>query len=232
MEKSFFKIFFSKTKEKQWLDSLGEKGYLLVKIKDSKYYFECSEEHSYSYSIENLGVSHESDVGIEYISKYSENGVDFLFEKGTWSYFVSVDNAISVTADVYKKNSDVYLWRMIYLGFFAVVFAVVLGYQLFATDFLVNIGHESDGAVAYVVEENVFDKIENAVLKVLNNSYFVPFRVIFGSNDASVVIALVLPAVVILGILFAFNVDEYIVNRNLFKSLASEKGDTDAQQAI
>ncbi len=232
MQETFFKVFFSKTKEKQWLDSLGEKGYLLQKIKDSKYYFEKSEEHTYRYSIENLGVSPQSEEGIEYISNYKENGIDFLFEKGTWCYFASADSKIEISASVYKKNNEVYMWRMIYLGFFAVVFAVVLGYQLFATDFLVNIGHVSDGGVAYIPEESFLDKIQNAVFKVLNRTYFLPFRVIFGLNDASVVIALVLPAVIILGLLFAFNLDEYLNNRHIQKELSDVKGENDAQQTI
>ncbi len=242
MQETFFKVFFSKTKEKKWLDDMGENGYLLTKIKDSKYYFEHSEEHTYSYSIENLGVPPESEKGIEYISSYKEKNVDFIFKKGTWSYFVSADSEIEIDPSVYKRNNEVYFWRMVYLAFFAIAFAVVFGYQLFATDFLVNIGHKSDGGVAYIPEESYLDIIQNAVFKVLNRTYFVPFRVIFGLNDASVVISLVLPAVIILGLLFAFNLDEYLnvkqCQRKNIKikeiSMESLKGDTetDAKQAI
>lgn len=232
MQETFFKVFFSKTKEKKWLDSLGEKGYLLTKIKDSKYYFELSEEHTYSYSIESLGVPSQSETGTEYISSYKEKGIDFVLEKGTWTYFVATDSEIEIDASVYKKNNEVYRWRMIYLCFFAIAFAVVLGYQLFATDFLVNIGHKSDGGVAYVPEESYLDKFQNAVFKVLNKTYFVPFRLIFGLNDASVVIALVLPAVIILGLLFAFNLDEYLNNKQCQKNRTVMKGDSDAQQAV
>ncbi len=229
MQTSFFKIFFSKTKEKNWLDKLGKQGYLLTEIKDSKYYFEHSEEHTYTYSIENLGASSESEIGMEYISSYKEKNVDFVLEKGTWSYFVSIDNEFIIEPSVYKKNNEVYIWRMLYLGFFAIASAVVFGYQLFATDFLVNIGHKSDGGLAYVPEESRLDAFQNACFKVLNQTYFIPFRLIFGLNDASVVISLVLPAMIILGVLFVFNLDEYLNNRSFYKNKVSKEVVSDAQ---
>ncbi len=230
MQETFYKIFFSKVNEKAWLNHMGSMGYKLLKIKDSKYYFEVSDEHKYFYSIENIGCSPKSNVALEYIDKYSSQNVNFALSKGNWMYFLSEDYDFAISSSVYKKNNDVYFWRLIYLGFFAIAFAVVLGYQLFATDFLSKIGHISDGKVAAIPVESIFDSLQNSFFKLLNNSYFVPFRMIFGYNDASVVIALVLPVVIICSILFSLNLDEYLNNRNLIRQKSNdEKEEANAQ---
>ena len=70
MYKSIFKVFFSKDKEVKWLNKLGQEGYLLNSVSDSKYYFVINEEEKYYYSIENLDCSPRSEKAVQYFKSW------------------------------------------------------------------------------------------------------------------------------------------------------------------
>ncbi len=233
MDKSYFKIFFSKIKERKWLDKMGDDGYRLTKIKDSKYFFSHSDEHKYKYSIEFLDTSPQSECAEEYYIELEKDGIKPILTSGNWVYFIKSNGNIVHTADVYKKNGIFYLWRSIYLLFFAVFGAIVCGYQAYAAKFLPYMGHTSDGKLSLLeikdsesvlVEMlNIVKNWVNNIFEFLNGGYFGIFRNFFGNTDAAVVIALILPIVIILTVLFALNFDQYLEYRSLIPNKSTIK---------
>ncbi len=225
MDKSYFKIFFSKIKERKWLDEMGDEGYLLTKIKDSKYYFSHSDERKYKYSIEFLDMPPQSQKAEEYYIELEKSGIKPILTSGNWVYFVKSNGNIVHTANVYKKNGNFYLWRSIYLLFFAVFGAIVCGYQAYASKFLPYMGHTSDGKLALLEIKdsesvliemlNIVKNWANKLFEILNNGYLGIFRNIFGDTDAAVAFGLILPIVIVLTVLFALNLDQYLEYRSL-----------------
>lgn len=248
MNKSFFKVFFSKIKERQWLNKLGEEGYLLEKISDSKYYFVHVTDKVFKYSIEYLDCALNSDEAERYIADYKEINVVPVVTSGNWVYFVSETSDIKITEQICKKNSVPYFWRSLYLIFFSVCGAVFSGYHMFAIDYLERFGHVSDGRLDHfeidssgTAADKVFDLISSVINKavdLINNSYLHFTTSIFGANDAVVVLSFLVPVVVILLIIAAFNIDEYISYRSLIKNIKGEdtcetcEVENDEKQAI
>lgn len=221
MSKSYFKIYFSKIKETKWLNQLGQSGLLLEKISDSKYIFSENKNKKYYYSIEYFDCNPESEDAVSVFREYKEKGIFPIVTSGNWVYLVSETSAIAQSKLVSKKNSIPYFWRAFYTLFFAICGAVVCGYQFFAVSFLDKISHLSDGVLNHLNFESsgtAFDKILALVVKpvnlfidLLNNSYLSFITKIFGENDAIVVIALLLPIVIALTALGAYNLSEYFM---------------------
>lgn len=228
MQKKCLKVFFSKLKECAWLNKMGASGYRLVKISDSKYVFEHSEEHKYYYSVEYLDNSPQSDTAIEYYESRKEEGIQPVIIAGNWVYFLREDNKIECDPEVYKQNSIFYLPRVLYLFFFALVGCLVNGYQFYCIGYLDKIGHISDELVITPqgIEDakTIFDTILNSAKNLLNhlinlaNGYFKIWFGIFGENDAIAVISVILPITIVLIVLACFNLDEYLKHRKLYKS--------------
>ncbi len=238
MEKVIFKIFFSKSKECNWLNSLGKQGYLLSKISDSRYFFSVSENKVYSYSIEYLNSSPNSEDSEEYMLKQKENGIYPIITGKNWMYFASETTIIEPSADVYKKNSIFYFWRWLYSLLFSVLGALVCGYQAFASRFIIDTGHTGTGHIKISeVEGNSFGdviaKAWNQILRFIDNTYLKMFRNIFGGSDAVFVLAVAVPVVILSVTYFTFNFDEYLIQRKMAKNHVSRrsviKGDENAK---
>lgn len=234
MASSFFKIFLSKEKENKWLNSMGEKGYKLVGLRDSKYTFELVEGETFSYSIEYLGFSPKSEKAIEYYDIRALNGIIPVLAVGSWVYFIKANDTIKVTADVYKKNSVCYFWRAFYMLFFGVCSAALCGYQAFSIRFLQHVGYEGNGLITTTYEMsqksgilykvlNVLRTVMNFVYKLLN-AYFKLWTKRFGNSDAVAVIAIFAPIAAILLIWGAIELCKYVSYRKLSKAAA---GSTD-----
>lgn len=223
MEQSVFKIFFSKKKETEWLNSMGNNGYCLSHINDSKYVF-IRKEHCCFYSIEYLNCSPESEEAIAYYKQREAQGVYPVVSSGNWVYFVSDDKPIDVTSESYKKNSAFYFWRVFYLMFFALCGAVVCGYQAFSVGYLERIGHEGNGQIREVLDVTGENSVLNALKTVGNylidfiNRYFKLWTNIFGESDAVAVISVVAPVTLALLIIAGFNLNEYLIYRGLSKT--------------
>lgn len=254
MEKSMYKFFFSRIKEVEWLNTMGSKGYLLTEINDSKYFFEKNEENEdkYYYSIEYLEGSPQSDSSVEYYKSREGLGVKPLISAGNWVYFVRQNEPINVSDDTYKGNSLVYLRRTIYLLFFALCGAILTGYHIYAAKFIEGIGLAGDGRItkklARVDSGDFFDKVLNGLKNIVNfifkmiNNYFDFWTDIFGKNEAVAVLSVVIPVTLILIVIAAFNIDEYLKQRCLFKksgvvsdeeiNINSNEEGNDAEQAV
>ncbi len=238
METTFFKVFFSKKKECDWLNTLGEKGFLLEKINDSKYYFEQDSEHKFYYSIENLEGSPESDTSLEYFKSRTDEGIEPIISHGNWIYFVCKDKPIALTPSASKNNARFYLWKSIYQFFFAICGAVLCGYQLFAAEMLERLGQQGDGLITDKFSLSSGAGVASAVLNIFKRvaNYFVDFinqylklwSKIFGENDAFAVIAIVLPIVIILTVVGSLNFSEYFS----FKSVHSQNSEDTIENII
>ncbi len=240
MATSFFKFFLSKEKEKLWLNSMGEKGYKLVGLNDSKYLFELSDEHTYSYSIEHMGCSPRSENAVEYFDSLKVDGIVPVLSSGYWVYFVKEDGVINTTSQAYKKNSMCYFWRALYLLFFGMCGSIVCGYHAFAINFLSKSGYEGKGFIDKTYQmstkTDILHKVLNLLRKSVNflyeflNKYFKLWTKEFGNSDAVAVISIVAPITVILLIFGAIQLEKYISYRKLSKSAAkSLKSETCAE---
>lgn len=233
MQKSCFKVFFSKLKERAWLNKMGSSGYRLVKISDSKYTFEHSEEHKYYYSVEYFDYSPQSDAAIEYYESRKEEGIQPVIIAGNWVYFLREDAEIEADPEVYKNNAVFYLTRTLYLFFFSLVGCLINGYQFYCIGYLDKVGHLSDATVISPKEienaKSLLDKVLNSAKGLLNlmigwaNRYFKIWFDIFGENDAIAVISVVLPITVVLIIIACFNFDEYLKHKKLSKKKQSDE---------
>lgn len=215
MEKSYFKVFFSKYKECDWLNRMGEKGYFLTKISDSRYYFKCSDEHKYKYSIEYLNVSAKSDEAISYYDSRRNYGVFPFISSDNWVYFYVEDGNIEDSLSIHQKNAVFYFWRSLYLFFFTLVSAVLCGYHYFAGDFIKRAGHSGNGSFGLLEVKgtsflDTLKSLWNNVLEFINNTYLKLFALIFGENDSSIVLAFLIPVVIVLTVLFALNLNEFV----------------------
>lgn len=230
MKSSYFRIFLSKISERKWLDSRGAEGLLLESVNDSRYKFTKSEEHTYSYSIEHIGVAPESDAAKEYYESLQDKGMKPVLSGGQWVYFVKEDGEITHTAEKYRKNAKPYLSRSLYYLGFALVFAVVCGYQFYAINMLKSIGHTPSadiiGKIALVKGTGFFDKLLNVLIEIVNfligiaNRYFKLWQGLLGRSDASAVLAVLLPVTFVLTVLFGKNIYEYFANRKEAKAAA------------
>ncbi len=250
MKTSFFKIFFSKRSEEQWLNAMGEKGYALTEIKDSQYSFTLSDKDKYTYSIQYLDCSPKSEDAVNYFKSLEKDHIKPLVSSGNWVYFAKSNGTITPSSEVYRKNAVPYFWRALYLLFFAVCGAIVCGYQAFSIGYLERIGHTGKGMIekTYEISQkggfynkllNVVKHIGNALFKTLNE-YFKLWTSIFGESDAIAVISIVAPITIVLLILGALNLERYFTYRSLRKKtmiqesspLEETGGDIDAEQNI
>ena len=229
MQKSFFKVFFSKIKENEWLNTLGKSGFLLEKISDSKYYFSQNEGTVYNYSVELLDCPIKSEEAEKYFDKRRDENIRPIITSGRWVYFVAENKDIEITAEIYRKNSIKYFWRTLYLLFFAIVGAVVCGYQVFAIDYLERAGYTGNGLIDKLSVgssgtsfDNVLDAIltpVNYVIDFLNENIMIWLGETFGQSDAVVILVFLIPIVTALFVVSAFNLDEYINYRILIKNI-------------
>lgn len=220
MEKKLFKIFFSKEKELKWLNELGQKGYLLSSINDSKYTFNVYDGKEYYYSLEYLEYSPRSTSATDYYNSRMDDGVIPLLSSGNWVYFAKEGGEIASDAEIYKKNSRFYLWRIIYLSFFAFCGAVLCGYHAFAIGYLKKIGHVGNGQIREMLEitdkGSFLEGLLNALKSFANfflsliNKYIAIWTKAFGESDAMAVISFAVPITLIVLIVLAFNIDEFI----------------------
>ena len=234
MENSCFKIFISKNKECLWLNDMGKRGYKLIKIADSKYYFVHSNNNKYFYSIQHLGFATKSEQAEQYFSELEKNGVFPFLTGGDWTYFYSM-KPIEDTPEVYKKSSNVYFWRSLYLFFFSVVCAIVCGYQAFVGNFIKAAGHSGNGLIRSFEIKGVslLDTLKiwlNGIIEFLNNTYIKLFVNIFGESDASIALAVLIPILIILTVCFAINFNEYLVTKKRFKELIKTNCEVEADE--
>ena len=215
MDKSVFKIFFSKEKENKWLNEMGKLGFLLNSVNDSNYKFTFCEDKVFHYSLENLDCSPRSEEAVEYFKSRESLGVTPILASGNWVYFVSNKSEIECTEEICKKNAAVYFWRTLYLLFFAICGAILCGYHIFMAGYLHTIEQAGNGQIAMLSTDgkiallNVIKTGFNYVLKAIN-AYFRIWTDIFGENDAVAVVAAIIPIVIILLIIATFNLDSYI----------------------
>ncbi len=212
---TYFKVFFSKNEETKWLNTMGEKGYLLNKKKFCRYYFTKNDKQKYAYSVEHLDFPVKSEQGIEYLSMRENNKENFLFKKGSWSYFYAIDKISNLSSNAKKKIANLYLWRSIYLLFFSLFSWVLCGYHMFAVKYIESYGHIGDGSfdIVKINGTTFLDKLKgfwNCVIEFFNNVYFKIFTSVFGNNSVALVMSFLLPAAIILTLLFALNANEYI----------------------
>ncbi len=226
MDKSVFKVFFSKDKENKWLNELGKEGYLLESVNDSKYSFTKHDDKIFYYSIENLDCSPRSNSANEYYKSREDLGVIPILASGNWVYFVSDKSEIECTEEICKKNSRVYFWRTLYLLFFAICGSVLCGYHMFMTGYLQTIEQAGNGQIEMLSTDgniailNLIKSGFNYILKALN-AYFRIWTDIFGKNDAVAVVAAVIPVVIILLVIASFNIDSYITFNKKRKAIKS-----------
>jgi len=229
MKTVFFKIFLSKRSEETWLHSMGEKGYRLTNVSDSKYSFDYTKGSKYFYSIQYLDFSPKSEKADEYYQTLAKSNIIPIVTSGNWVYFFKEDEPINASAEVYQNNAMPYFWRMLYMLFFALCGAVVCGYQAFAIGFLERVGHEGRGLIERTYEIsnepelfnkllNVLKFIGNAFFKMLN-AYFKLWTNVLGESNAVSVIAIVAPITVVLLILAALNFERYFTYCTLSKKL-------------
>ena len=251
MEHSVFKVFFSKIKENDWLNLMGQQGYLLKEINDSKYLFSIDNEKEikYSYSIEYLDFSPNSDKAVAYYQEREHLGIVPLISSGNWVYFVSSECDIEINEEGLTKNAAFYFIRSLYLLFFTLCASILTGYQIFAKSFLEKIGLHGDGRISkLLVKEGTtdfFESLLNGLKSVVNylfkmaNGYFRIWTNIFGNNDAVAVISILIPIIILLLIIATFNLDEYYGYTKLIAKLKVEKsegaiqeGETNEEQEI
>ncbi len=248
MEVAFFKFFLSKRKEMIWLNKLGQSGHLLKKVNDSKYYFEKSDTEKYHYFIEHLKFSPRSDDAEEYFDSLSEINVTPVVYDKNWVYFVSSDEKYEPGRASFMNNANFHLVKLLYYFFFAVCGAVLCGYHAYSIDFLIRIGEAGDGRITKIISLsrssnalyavlNLFKRMCNYLIK-LTNGYFKIWTNIFGEYEPIAVLSVAIPITVLLLIVGAVHLDEYISYRleanKLNKSLSEDKESesNDAEQGI
>lgn len=245
MKRSFFRVFFSKNKEKEWLNKMGKLGYLLVSANDSVYKFEHN-DCEYSYSVEYLNCPPNSVEAEEYFKQQEQKGIQPLLASGNWVYFVSSEIQLTNTPDACKMNARFYFWKSLYFMFFASALAMVCGYQAFAYGYLELIGHEGNGLIREFLSTDstggTFSGLLNVLKSIVNflgeilNSYFSLWTGIFGENDAIMVISIIAPIAFVLYIFAALNINEYLIYRSQLKRLKLNskvlEGEDDAEQAV
>lgn len=220
MEVSYFKVFFSKRKEAIWLNELGEKGYLLKHISDSKYTFEYFEDQKYYYSVEHLDFSPRSERAEEYYKDRLELELKPIITDNNWVYFVRENKPLEYDENVNRNSASYHFWKMIYTVFFSFCGSVLCGYHFYAIGFLERIGQAGDGKIssylsptrstsAFHAALNIVKRVANYMLDALNG-YFKLWTYFLGENDAVAVISIVLPITVILLIISAFHMYEYL----------------------
>ncbi len=210
-----FKVFFSKYEECKWLNSMGAQGFFLNKKSFCRYYFTKNDNVKYTYSVEYLDYPVKSQQGIDDLKERETKGINHLFTRGKWSYFYSTSKAIDLSSASKRKIANLYLWKSIYLLFFTGFSWILWGYQKFAAEYIVRYGHIGDGQFDMLKLEGggFLDSLRtfwNGVLVLFNKSYFRIFTSIFGENSVALVMAFLIPTAVILTVLFALNVSEFI----------------------
>ena len=237
MDKSVFKVFFSKEKENNWLNSLGQQGFLLESIWDSKYIFTKYEDEKFYYSIENLDCSPRSAQANEYFAEREGLGITPLLASGNWVYFVSKNTEIPCTKEICKKNSRVYFWRSLYLLFFAIWASVLCGYHIFMAGYLNIIGQAGEGCIELLSTDGNVEMLNllksgfNYILKAIN-AYFGIWTDIFGKNDAVAIVSAIIPILLIILLFAAFNLDSYICFKQKGKRVSIPESSAENSNAI
>ncbi len=245
MNVSYFRIFFSRMKERSWLDKLGKKGYLLTDIRDNRYYFDINEGNEYFYAVEYLPAPYESNGAAAYIESRRASGSEPVFLNGRWIYFVS-QAEIRFSKENAAPMAKVFGVRAFYTGFFGLIASAVTGYQVYAIDWLNAVGRSfSDQTIKTLTlnGESIADKMLDALKYVLNlfirliNLYFSLWYKLTGITSGGIaVISVIAPIAVILMIFCALNIDEGLLigygtaaKRQPRKTDSTEKEVTDAK---
>ena len=217
MSISYFRIFFSRIRERSWLNKLGKQGLLLNDIRDNRYYFEKNEGGRYFYAVEYLPAPYESEEADKYIEARKASGAEPVFLNGRWIYFVS-ETEIPVTRKTALPSAKVFAVRAFYTGFFGLIAAAVTGYQFYAINWLESVGRNfSEHTIKTLTlnGESIADKMLDALKYVLNlfirlaNLYFSLWYKMTGiTSGAMAGISITAPIALVLMIFCALNVNE------------------------
>lgn len=210
--KTIKKRFFASAKECAWLNELGQNGYLLVGRTENSYTFELTQRVLY-YSVEWLDRAPECEESQLYIADCKNNGIELAATYSLWAYFVSAEPI--VMSDEAKKRVAVrYRNTALWLCLADLVTAILIGYHLSIRPFL--------EANSVVPEAPVLESSSNVFLQLVYRLwygaekifyYFAEFCTgIFGNTKAALTLGILIPLAVVLSVLSALWIREWVRN--------------------
>ncbi len=213
-QKRVKKYFFSSSKEQDWLNAYGQKGYRLVSKKDSRYTFEVEEGKIWYYRVEWLDCSPKSEQIQEYLRSYEDEGVFLTAAFSLWGYFCSEapicakEQGIVRTAKHYR-NVAFLLYAL------DVVTTVLIGYQIAIRSFLET--------QELFIKAPALDKTGNVFMKLLHRipygaqllfyRYTQLWARLFGNTRATAVLSVLIPLAVVLAVVGALWHTEWLKHR-------------------
>lgn len=91
MKKTIYRMYYvwEWEKEEQWLNSMSQEGWQLVKASIGKYRFEQGEPGAYTYRLELLDKNLHSEESTSYVNFLQETGIEMVGKCRNWIYLRS-----------------------------------------------------------------------------------------------------------------------------------------------
>ncbi len=211
--KTIKKRFFSSAKENAWLNVLGQKGYLLVTRTENSYTFDLTQRCLY-YSVEWLDQSPECEESAAYIASYKEKGVELAATYSLWAYFVSL-RPIELSCEAKHRISVRYRNTAFWLCLFDLITTILIGYHLSIRPFL--------EANSVVPQAPVLETSSNLFMQLAYRLWYGAEKIfyfyssfctgIFGKTKAALTLGVLIPLALILSVLCALWIREWIRNK-------------------
>lgn len=221
------KRFFSSIAEREWLESLGEKGYRLVLKKENSYTFELTEQR-WHYCVEWLDCAPDSEDGEAYIASLEEKGIFLAATYSLWAYFIS-EEPIAMQAEAKQRVALRYRNTAFLLFAADAIVAVLIGYHFAIRGFL-EANHVVLEAPTMEASGNV---IINLCRRLVYGAEIILYRYgklcssLFGNTKASLVLGILIPLAFALSVMGALWLAEWLKNRPLAQNISKREDDPD-----
>ena len=210
--KTIKKRFFSSCKECDWLNKLGEQGYLLIGRTENTYTFELTQKTLF-YSVEWLDCAPECEEAVNYFNAYKENGVELTATYSLWAYFVT-SNPITPSDDARRRTAVGYRNTALWLCAADLITAVLVAYQFS------SIPHLEANSVFF--KAPTLESASNSFLQLLYRLWYGAEKLLyfytklcanlFGKTKASLALGILIPLAIVLSVLCALWIGEWIKN--------------------
>ena len=229
--KTIKKRFFSSRKECDWLNKLGGQGYLLIARTENSYTFEQTQKTLF-YSVEWLDCSPECEDAANYIQAYKEIGVGLAATYSLWAYFVS-SAPIEPSADACRRTAVRYRNTALWLCAADLITAVLVAYQFSVIPYL--------QANKVLFKAPTLESASNGFLQLLYRLWYGAEKILyyytklcsnlFGNTKATLALGILIPLAIVLSVLSALWIGEWIKNLPPKTKLTEEENENVCQES-
>ena len=181
-----YKTFYDVEKEEKWLNEQGKKGLLLVDTLPFTYTFDKTHK-KWTYSMEWLDSSPDTEENAEYIKKRSMKNCLYCGKKNCFAYFAAEgDTPPAKSKDAFSAISKRYAKIAVFVSIIAVFLVLLVAYNF--------VWQGRFDGLEYVKDD---EKVVGYTVPYDKDEIVGAFKWVVGKNPASIFLAFLIPITIL-----------------------------------